>query len=150
MAQNLSRDEAVAAPICLSLPADEALIQVARLTASGVAAHVGLDFEALEDLKLAISEACADRIESGAAQATLSIRFLPEPTRLVVEVEGDGPAAGGTASEGDEAGYAIALMEAMVDSVERFLGRSGNEVLRLTKEIAAPAPSGSSSPGDAD
>src|SRR5690625_2940891 len=41
----------------MKLPAKSDYVSVARLTASGIANRMGFDYEAIEDLKVAVSEA---------------------------------------------------------------------------------------------
>ncbi|QDX92367.1 hypothetical protein EEL32_15810 [Brevibacillus laterosporus] len=46
----------------ISLPAKLDYVSIARLTISGVAHRMGFSIDVLEDLKLCVSEACANSI----------------------------------------------------------------------------------------
>jgi len=116
-------------PIVLRLPADESLIHIARLTASGVAARAGLTIDRLEDLKLAVSEALIDRLETRAGVRWVQVAFSLSDAALVVEVVGDESEGGG--DPGDESSYALALMESVVDEVHGDHDEEGRSVTRL-------------------
>jgi anti-sigma regulatory factor (Ser/Thr protein kinase) len=79
------------APLALSVPANPAYISVIRLFAGAVARQVGLDDELVDDLRLAVSEACTDVMESG-GPARIEVTLFAEPDRLAVAVRGEGPA----------------------------------------------------------
>jgi histidine kinase-like protein len=69
----------------VTVPARSELVGTIRVFASSVARHHGLDDDAVEDLKLAVSEACTDPIDAGAGgDVTVAIRF--EGAELVCEV----------------------------------------------------------------
>lgn len=123
-----------ATTISLRIPADESWIHIARLAASGVAARLDMDLDRLEDLKLAVSEACVDRLETMAALDLISIDFHVGATELVVDVAGDQPDADDGASVDDE-NYALTLMQAVVDGVSREVNQEGVLIIRLTMRI---------------
>jgi histidine kinase-like protein len=52
-------------PLSLKIPADASQIATVRLFAAAVGHHYGLSDEDVEDLKLALSELCAEAIEVG-------------------------------------------------------------------------------------
>jgi hypothetical protein len=70
----------------LSVPAERRWLRVVRLTTSGVAADAGLDVDAIEDLRVAIDEACAVLIEQAAPGAQLEVTLTEHDGS--VEAEG--------------------------------------------------------------
>lgn len=135
--------------VTLAVPADPRLIRVVRLAVSGLASELGFSLDEIEDLKLAIGEACNDRLEH-AAGATLTVRFSYGAGALTAEVAGDGPDADGAGGVGedDPSGFALALVEALTDRVERQVDGAGVTVLRMTKSLAgAPADGAPGAPG---
>ena len=53
----------------LVLPFKPEFVSIARLTASGVANRIGFDIEAIEDIKVAISEICSKLVSIGSKSA---------------------------------------------------------------------------------
>lgn len=68
----------------LALPADARGLRTIRLVAASLADDAGLDFEDVEDVRLAVDELCALVIDAAAASARLKIRFSVEPGRISV------------------------------------------------------------------
>jgi hypothetical protein len=82
--------DAIGGVVRLQLPAHTRFLRLARLTATGVATDAGFDLEQIEDLRLAIDEACAVLLDD-ATDGDLHIiyRFRPDGG---VEIEGSTPA----------------------------------------------------------
>jgi len=117
--------------VTLAVPADPRLIRVVRLAASGLASELGFGLDEIEDLKLAIAEACTDRLEHASGE-TLAVTFRYDGDGLAVEVAGDAPDSSGGE---DTCDFALALMEALTDHVEREVDDAGITVWRITKSV---------------
>jgi serine/threonine-protein kinase RsbW len=76
----------------LRLPARVEYIGIARLTVSGIANRLGLSFDEIEDLKLAVGEACTNAVQHayGGEDGTLRISCKLHPDRIVIEVADQG------------------------------------------------------------
>ena len=82
----------------LIIPCDPKYVTVVRLTVAGVAARSGLTVEDIDDLKVAVSEACTNAIdhafeEAGDARAytrRVHIRLAPREGEMRIEVEDEG------------------------------------------------------------
>ncbi|MGH7641671.1 MAG: ATP-binding protein [Candidatus Dormibacteria bacterium] len=74
----------------LRIPADPQYIVVAKRAAAGMASVAGLGLEALDELNIAIAEACEHTIRAAAAEgitdAKVRINFLVQEDALRVEV----------------------------------------------------------------
>lgn len=70
--------------VVLQLPGQAEFISVARLVAVAVAGRTPLDLDELEDLKLAVGEACTMAIRSGTE--AIGLVFTVHPDRLEVHV----------------------------------------------------------------
>jgi anti-sigma regulatory factor (Ser/Thr protein kinase) len=77
--QDVGRD------IVLSFPAHTTNLRIARLTASSVAADLGLGLEDTEDLRVAVTELSGALIDDHAEDARLELRFRIEGEAVVVE-----------------------------------------------------------------
>jgi serine/threonine-protein kinase RsbW len=86
----VSRDHAV----LLAVPADGAYLGVLRTAAAGLAARLQFTLDEIEDLRIAVDEACAMLIRLTAPSEELRCRFSLDGERLRVEVAVPGAAPG--------------------------------------------------------
>ena len=114
----------------LEIPARPVYVGVARSVVVAVASGLeGLDIDRLEDLRLAVSEACTNAIEAqqGIDQRVV-LRCLATGTSLEVSIEDNGPGfepepSGHTFGQTDaaqmqtERGWGLQLIRALVDEV---------------------------------
>ena len=144
-------DNSQPSTVTLSIPCAPEYVGTARLTILGVASRLGFSYDQIEDIRLAVGEACTNAIARArqgtanpAGQPLLTIRSLIEPTQLTVEVEdnvtggADAPPeiiVDGDGTSSHELG--ALLMEILVDdfSVEEMDG--GGTRVRLVKRTNA-------------
>jgi len=77
----------------LTLPAQSEFISVARLTVSGIAARMNFNVNDIEDIKVAVSEACTNAIQHAYTPedpGLIYIDFLLHDNRLEIIVKDDG------------------------------------------------------------
>jgi hypothetical protein len=79
----------------LAIPADPAYVGTVRYFAATIARHEGLPEELIDDLRLAVSEACAEAIDAGVT-GSIRVALSLEPERIDVEVT-----SGSAQSEGE-------------------------------------------------
>jgi serine/threonine-protein kinase RsbW len=72
--------------VTLSVPATTAWVGVVRSLAAGVAARLDLDLDRVEDVRLAVTEACAALLEGVSPGSVLTVRMWEQQQSLVVEV----------------------------------------------------------------
>jgi anti-sigma regulatory factor (Ser/Thr protein kinase) len=74
----------------IELPAQAEHISTARIFAAAVARHFGCDAADIEDLKIALSEACGSAISHTGAAATepVRVRASTAPGALIFEING--------------------------------------------------------------
>lgn len=138
-------EQGAAEKVEITIPARAEFVSVARLTAATVAARLGFTYDEIEDLKIAVGEACTSLILSGTDSGRpLHLRFVLSRDALEVEIEAHGPgitlqtppAGAGTGEDipFDESKLGIFLMQCLVDEVEaRHNDASGVAELRLVK-----------------
>lgn len=125
----------------VTIPARAEFVSVVRLTTAAVAARQGLMYDEIEDLKIAVSEACTSLITAGVAPgSSLVVRFALRRDALEVSVDGHGPgiALDPAAPDGDaaldEGRLGVFLMQCLVDEVEaRRDVAAGTAGVRLVK-----------------
>jgi serine/threonine-protein kinase RsbW len=110
----------------LTIPARAEYIALCRLALTGLSRLQDFGEELLEDLKLALTEACTNSVRHAYAEGdpgTVEIVYELHPDRLVIEVRDEG---GGfdprQRTEGEralaEGGLGIAIIRAIADDVE--------------------------------
>lgn len=81
------------ADVELSIPARTAYVGVVRLAVGALARAVQLDEELVEDLRIAVSEACTNAVlshERLGVEAPVTVTWREEPDRLLVEISDEG------------------------------------------------------------
>jgi serine/threonine-protein kinase RsbW len=78
----------------LRIPADSAFLAVLRTATAGLAARLDFTLDDIEDLRIAVDEACAMVLPQARAESDLTCTFDLEATRLTIAVtaECDAPA----------------------------------------------------------
>jgi serine/threonine-protein kinase RsbW len=128
----------------LRIPARPEYIALCRLALTGLSRLQDFGDEVLEDLKLALTEACTNSVRHAYGEGvpgTVEILYELHPDRLVVEVSDEGggfdPAARGPGDELGEGGLGIAIIRAIADEVQigpQADGRGSR--LRFIKSLA--------------
>ncbi|WP_028829699.1 ATP-binding protein [Proteocatella sphenisci] len=75
--------------IKMTLPTEPKLISVIRMTASSIANHIGFNIEEIEDVKIAVSEACSNVIKYSDVE-TFDLYFSSGEDFIEVQVEDKG------------------------------------------------------------
>ena len=78
--------ESPQADVELRVPADSAYVSVLRSTAAGIASRLDFTLEGIEDLRIAVGEACALVLPEADEGTTLTGEFFLSPERLTVTV----------------------------------------------------------------
>jgi serine/threonine-protein kinase RsbW len=119
----------------LEIPARSAYVGVVRLALSSLARSANLDEDTVDDLKMAVSEACANAVlsnEQSGGDEPVQIRWWEELERVVIEVgdRGDLYQGGATPDSWDSGRISarvtmsVALLSSLVDECE-FIPRPG-------------------------
>ncbi|MCW3062401.1 MAG: ATP-binding protein [Capsulimonas sp.] len=128
----------------LTIPCRPEYVGVARLAVLGIASRMPFSYDEVEDVRLAVGEACTHAVErAGSTVAQIKIVSTIDSVALVIEVSDDVPAdaepvipdedAQALAAAGvDQQGLGALLMEILVDEVKITSTASGTSV-RLTK-----------------
>ncbi len=91
----------------LRFPADPEFLRLARLTSADLGSRAGLDYEQVDDLRIAVSELC-HLVAGGEPSGVVTLSFHLDGDCVVVE--GTGPAHGAA-----DSALARAIVAAVVD-----------------------------------
>jgi serine/threonine-protein kinase RsbW len=129
----------------LSFPAHSRYLVLARLSLAGIAPVARLDEDELADLKLAVTEACANAVrhaypdEVGGA---VHLRVHIEPGTLTIEVADEGRGLDEEAmrtwdaASMRERGMGLSIMRAVTDDLEIDSKPEAGTVVRLVKRLS--------------
>lgn len=114
----------------LEVPAAPAYLRISRIMAAGVASRVGFTLDEVEDLRIAIDEVCFSLVGSRGRAGTITLRYLLDADRLVVE--GTGRFSDGLGNEPTVSALSNQILAAVVDECELSAGEEGPR-FRLVK-----------------
>lgn len=116
----------------IKLPLMAEYVSVARLSASGIANIAGFDIEALEDIKVAVSEVCNKLVSNYKEEDksfTIEFIVMPKRMKIIFKYEVETPLK--LFGEEDELGMAI--IDALMDEIDLEL--SENSIFSMSKAI---------------
>lgn len=136
--------------VVIAIPASSEFVRVVRLAVAGVATRMRFSYEQIEDIKLAVSEACNNAIlhaelPGGGAPTQVVVRIRPGEERLEITVFDQGqvpapglemPQGGGTWQQVDdlpEGGMGLMLIQALMDEVSSHSGAPDHTALHMVK-----------------
>lgn len=128
----------------LTIPCRPEYVGVARLAVLGIASRMPFSYDEVEDVRLAVGEACTHAVErAGGAAAHITVTSIIDAEGLTIEVLDDVPAGTPPAAQSEDAllfeeagvdqqGLGALLMEILVDKVQIETLATGTRVF-LTK-----------------
>lgn len=135
----------------LTIPADADFIDLVRLNLYGVASKMGFSYEEIEDMKVAVSEACNNVVMhaySGKDMGSIHISMVMLENGIRIEIKDQGSSFdyaqtrdntsslhGKSLDEVNPGGLGLYLMAALMDDVEMST-EQGTQVL-LTKYLSS-------------
>ena len=141
--------------VVIAIPASSEFVRVVRLAVAGVATRMRFSYEQIEDIKLAVSEACNNAIlhahpPGGESATQVIVRILPGEERLEITVfdQGHLPAPGLEIPSGapstdawrdlddlPEGGMGLMLIQALMDEVSSHNSTPDHTALHMVKRI---------------
>ena len=122
----------------LEIPAQPEYVRIVRLIIAGIGNAMRFNVEELDDLKLAVGEACYQAVQTGAGEhSRLRIRAVAHETSVDIEVAVSHQRGEETSAypglEGFDRGIGMTLMRNLVDEIS--LSSNANETkIRFVKK----------------
>lgn len=146
--------------VTIVVPASAEYVDLARLTLYGIASKMGFSYEEIEDMKVALSEACNNAVlhaygdlltgtvvPAPITEPRVEIQFIKQADALSIVVKDDGSSfdAAGAARKAESlhgksiqeleaGGLGLYLMQALMDQVDVISG-AGTQVM-MTKRMS--------------
>ncbi|MZF91085.1 ATP-binding protein [Streptomyces sp. SID5643] len=125
-------------------------VRTARLVAAAVARRAGVDEAVLDEVRLAVGEACSRAVglhQIGGISAPVKVLLIEEEKQFSIEVgdeathavagEGAGAGPGDSDGEADEDEMGLAVISGLVDDVEVSAGEHGG-LIKMTWPTTPP------------
>lgn len=151
----------------MKIPARAEWVRVVRLATAGVASRVGFAYDDIEDIKLAVAEACNNAIlhsssETAGSSSTPVVTILWQLLENGVQIsvsDGGRLESLGTASSAQragaspenlpEGGMGLLLIESLMDEVRHEFGPHADTSIHMAKYVRAGEPGGPAKPDSA-
>jgi serine/threonine-protein kinase RsbW len=122
------------ADVVLRVPADSAYVSVLRTMTAGLAARLDFTVDDIEDLRIAVGEACALVLPEAATGGDLEAEFRLSPGALTVSVSV--PTQGSRAPDQDS--FAWQVLSTLSTSTHATAGDARYEVTFVTESSIPP------------
>lgn len=114
----------------VSVPARADLVRVLRSVVGGVAARLDLSYDEIDDLRIAVDEACAALLDTASTDALFSLELRPDQDGLTITAAADSDHPTWPPDAGDS--LAGRVLTALMDETA-FETRPGGLVVRMRK-----------------
>lgn len=115
--------------VYVQVPADSAFVSVLRTTTAGLAARLDFTLDDIEDLRIAVGEACAVVLNGAEHRGHLECSFNLGDSEIEVTVAADNPAGHAP----DEESFSWQVLQALASSLSATQAQ-GQVRIRLTKK----------------
>jgi len=128
--------------IRMSIPTKSEYVSIARLTSSVIASKIGFNIEEIEDIKVAVGEACNNVvIHSKDGFSTFDLEFFAEKESLTIKVIDNGSGFSydeykePNLLEPKENGLGIFIMKSLMDDLEIESKIGEGTLIKMTKYV---------------
>lgn len=128
--------------ITIKLPSKAEYVSIARLAASVISNTVGFDVEEIDDIKVAVGEACNNAVLHGRSENEVyEINFKLSDEKIHIEVKDNGKGFDEEKYEEPDLnnlkgnGLGIYIMKSLMDEVDIYGNNSDGTTLKLIKYL---------------
>lgn len=125
----------------LKLPSRPEFINIARMNISVIANNMNMNYEVIQDLKVAISEACNNVILHSESKSHYEIDFIIKKEKLVVEISDFGSGFDiedynePNLEDPKESGLGLFIIESLMDEFIIETKNGNGTVIKMIKNI---------------
>lgn len=126
--------------IKMELTANPDYVGIIRLTTSGIANKIGFSIDDIEDLKVAVSEACTNAIKhSKDKKFTITFNILENGINIEIKDNGQGYDINSISTpnleEPKESGLGLFIIQALMDDVSMESKAGQGTIIKMTKYL---------------
>ena len=129
--------------LSISIPNKPEYVGVVRLTTSAIASRMGFNVEEIEDIKVAVAEACTNAIVHGICNQdeNFNIHYAMDEEKIVIKVQDQGTGFYCEAVEAPdltspkEGGLGIFIIKSLMDEVEVESNIGKGTTIKMTKHL---------------
>ena len=123
----------------LCIPAERNMLLIVRMTTSGVVSRAGFTLDDMDDMKMAIDEACNLMMLQKSGCRSLRFVYEYDESEVTTQIEGqDFTEVAESKEEANLLEVIRCILESMVDRVEMDNTDNGKiKVIRLTKKVSS-------------
>lgn len=129
--------------IKLSMPNKPEYVSIIRLTASAIASRIGFNIDEIDDIKVAIGEACTNAIRHGCDRIndTYDIEFFAYKDKIEIQITDTGKGLAKLnikqpkVEDLREGGLGLFIIKTLMDDVEVITSEGKGTVIRMTKML---------------
>ncbi len=126
----------------VSLPSKPQYVSIARMTSSVIANKIGFNIEDIEDIKVAVGEACNNAVIHGCEDSNFNVEFTISSDKVIIEVRDEGKGF-----EVDkcpcpdicnpkEGGLGIFIIKSLMDDVEVKSSPGKGTIIKMIKRLS--------------
>ena len=129
----------------LSIPANSKYVSIVRMVVSGLASKIGFSSDAIEDIKVAVSEACNNVVQYAYPdmQGTIDISLTPGEKSLSLEIRDTGkgfdtenPPKRAMTDDDIHMGLGLEFIKKLMTNSDIISKKGEGTTVLMTKEIA--------------
>jgi serine/threonine-protein kinase RsbW len=120
--------------VVITLPAQSAYLSVLRTATAGLAARLDFTIDEIEDLRIAVDEACAMLLPKAVAGADVTCQFALDEASIGVSVS----VLTTDSKEPSRDTFAWTVLAALAGDVDSAVGDDGRVIITLRKQGSGP------------
>lgn len=128
--------------VCISLPSKPEYVSIARITSSVVANKIGFNIEEIDDIKVAVGEACNNAVLHGCESSNnFSVEFTIGENKVIIEVKDEGRGFNvdkcpiPDICNPKEGGLGIFIIKSLMDDVEVKSSPETGTIIKMIKYV---------------
>jgi len=129
--------------LCLSVPSKPEYVSVVRLTVSAISSRMGFNIEQIEDIKVALAEACTNVIKHGECKKNSNylVEFVVDDEKIAITIKDEGNGfSSQNVCEPDlkcpkEGGLGLFIIKSLMDEVDIDSAMGKGTTIKMTKYL---------------